>query len=72
MARHIGESIETFDHLIVTGDHTHDELPQSYEAVRRILIPWLDRRGQVPGNHDARCVVRSFCGDRIGGTGQDL
>ncbi len=72
VARHIGESSETFDHLIVTGDHTHDELPQSYEAVRRILSPWLDRLWQVPGNHDDRSVLRSVFGDRIGGTGQDL
>lgn len=71
VARHIGETGETFDHLVVTGDHTHDELPQSYEAVRRILSPWLDRLWQVPGNHDDRSVLRSVFGDRIGGTGQD-
>ena len=72
VARHIGETGETIDHLVVTGDHTHDELPQSYEAVRQILSPWLDRLWQVPGNHDDRSVLRSVFGNRIGGTEQEL
>ena len=71
VVRHIGESGQTFDHVVVTGDHTHDELPESYQMVRRILHPWLDRLWQVPGNHDDRSVLRSVFGDRVSGVGQD-
>ncbi|HIE95815.1 MAG TPA: hypothetical protein EYG03_27410 [Planctomycetes bacterium] len=60
-----------FDHLIVTGDHTHDELPESYQAVQQILTPWADRIWQVPGNHDARKILRSVFADRIKGKDAD-
>ncbi|MDA1230908.1 MAG: metallophosphoesterase, partial [Planctomycetota bacterium] len=72
VVQHILATGESFDHVVVTGDHTHDELPESYQAVRRILTPWLDRLWQVPGNHDDRSVMRSIFGDRIHGVGQDL
>ncbi|MCH2201126.1 MAG: phosphodiesterase [Fuerstiella sp.] len=54
-----------FDYVIVTGDHTHDECPESYEAVRQILKPWLGRLAIVPGNHDDRDVMRTILGDVI-------
>ena len=72
VVRHVTESGVQFDHVIVTGDHTHDELPESYAAVREILNPWIDRLWQVPGNHDDRTVMRSVFGDRVAGTGQAL
>ena len=72
VVRHIVDSGVQFDHVIVTGDHTHDELPESYAAVRDILNPWIDRLWQVPGNHDDRTVLRSVFGDRISGKGQEL
>ncbi len=72
VVRHVTDSGLQFDHVIVTGDHTHDELPESYAAVREILNPWIDRLWQVPGNHDDRIVMRSVFGDRITGTGQEL
>lgn len=71
VVRHILATGESFDHVIVTGDHTHDELPESYAAVRQILTPWLDRLRQVPGNHDHRTVLRSVFGDLVPGVGQD-
>ncbi len=71
VVRHVSETGRTFDHVIVTGDHTHDELAESYGAVRQILAPWLNRLWQVPGNHDDRSVLRSVFGDRISGVGQD-
>ena len=67
----IRTSGETFDYVVVTGDHTHDELPESYSAVRSVLNPWIDRLFQVPGNHDDRAVLRSVFGDRIAGEGDD-
>ena len=70
VVRHIQASGETFDHVVITGDHTHDELPESYQAVRQILSHWIDRLWQVPGNHDDRTVLRSVFGDRVGGVGQ--
>ncbi len=71
VVRHVIETKHPFDHVVITGDHTHDELPESYAAVRKILTPWLDRLWQVPGNHDDRTVMRSVFGDLIGGVGQD-
>lgn len=72
VVQQLRNSGEIFDYIIVTGDHTHDELPQSYHAVREILSPWVDRLWQVPGNHDDRTVMRSVFADRIKGVGQDL
>ncbi len=65
---HILAHEEPFDHVIVTGDHTHDEQLESYAAVHEILSPWHDRLWQVPGNHDDRRLLRSVFRDRIGGT----
>ncbi|MEZ6126310.1 MAG: metallophosphoesterase [Planctomycetaceae bacterium] len=59
VVRWIREHEGRFDHVIITGDHTHDERPESYQAVRDILSPWLDQLWQVPGNHDDREVLRS-------------
>lgn len=69
---HIKQSGEHFDHVIVTGDHTHDELPASYEAVDALLKPWSDRLWQVPGNHDDRRVMREVYRGRFSGRNQDL
>jgi len=71
VVRHILSKERTFDHVVITGDHTHDEVPESYAAVRKILTPWLDRLWQVPGNHDDRTVLRSVFGDLVRGVGQD-
>ena len=43
VVKHIKQSGEEFDFVVVTGDHTHDELQESYSAVRQVLSPWLDR-----------------------------
>jgi Icc protein len=53
------------DHLVITGDHTHDEHPESYEAVATLLQPWRDRLWQIPGNHDDRTVLRQVFSDRV-------
>lgn len=71
VVRHILDSGEAFDYVVITGDHTHDELPESYAAVRQILHPWIDRLWQVPGNHDDRRVLRSVFSDRVSGTGDE-
>ena len=57
------ESIE-FDHLVITGDHTHDEQTVSYQAVRDILCDWMDKLWQVPGNHDDRAILKHVFHDR--------
>jgi Icc protein len=57
------------DHVVMTGDHTHDELPETYAAVREELAPFLDRLWLVPGNHDDRAVLRAAFDDRIPGDG---
>ena len=53
------------DHVVVTGDHTHDELPETYAAVRELLEPFLDRLWLLPGNHDDRAALRAAFDDRI-------
>lgn len=68
---HLQGSGVQLDHVIVTGDHTHDELPETYRAVQAILEPWSDRLWQVPGNHDDRTVMRSVFGDRSRGDAAD-
>jgi Icc protein len=68
---HVERNAGLVDHLVVTGDHTHDELPETYQAVRGILRPWLDRLWLVPGNHDDRARMRSAFADRIGGEGAE-
>ena len=66
---HILATESSFDQVIITGDHTHDELSASYQAVKSILSPWYDRLWQVPGNHDNRSVLREVFGDRVTGSG---
>lgn len=68
---HVAEHAGRVDHLVITGDHSHDDLPETYEALREMLAPWLDRLWQLPGNHDARGVLRDVFGDRIDGRGDD-
>lgn len=58
-----------FDHVVVTGDHTHDELPETYAAVRELLEPFGDRLWPLPGNHDDRSTLRAAFADRIDGEG---
>ena len=59
------------DHVVVTGDHTHDERAETYAAVRELLTPYLDRLHQVPGNHDDRAMLREGFADEIGGEGAE-
>lgn len=54
-----------FDRVVVTGDHTHDERPESYAVARELLSPWVEQLAIVPGNHDDRDVMRSVLGDVI-------
>lgn len=69
VVEHIKQSGEQFEFVVITGDHTHDELPESYAAVRTTLSPWLNQLFQVPGNHDDRAILRSVFSDRIAGQG---
>ncbi len=68
---HIVATEAPFDRVIITGDHTHDEQPASYEAVRELLSPWHDRLWQVPGNHDDRRILRDTFHDRVSGDGDE-
>jgi 3',5'-cyclic-AMP phosphodiesterase len=68
---HVQESGLRPDHVVVTGDHAHDELPETYAAVRELLEPILDRLWPLPGNHDDRAALRAAFADRISGHGAD-
>ena len=59
-----GQNIQ-FDHVVVTGDHTHDELQASYAAVSDLLHDWVPVLWQVPGNHDDRRVLHQVFSDRM-------
>lgn len=51
------------DRLVVTGDTAHDELPSTYQAIRDVLEPWMDRLRIIPGNHDHReSLLETFPG----------
>lgn len=69
---HIRENELPFDHVVITGDHTHDELPESYAAVARLLTSDFAHFWSVPGNHDDRTVLRGQFGDRVSGEGTEL
>lgn len=68
---HVQESGVRPDHVVVTGDHTHDELPETYAAVRELFEPVLDRLWPLPGNHDDRAALRSAFAERIPRNGSD-
>lgn len=53
------------ERLIVTGDLAHDELQETYEALRELLTDWLPILRVLPGNHDNRDFMRQVFGDRV-------
>lgn len=63
--RFIDSQPGTFDHVMITGDFTHDELPETYRSVREILGDWVGRCRIVPGNHDDRDAMRQVFQDVI-------
>jgi Icc protein len=68
---HVEQSAGRVDHLVVTGDHTNDDLAVTYGAVRDILRPWHDRAWFVPGNHEDRAILRATFPERIPGAGAE-
>ncbi|MFO1019105.1 MAG: phosphodiesterase [Planctomycetales bacterium] len=59
----IQQRLPVIDQLISTGDHTHDELPATYQRLRGMLQPWLKTFHLLPGNHDERPVIREVFGE---------
>ena len=55
---------ESFDYLVLTGDLAQDEARPTYEKLREMLGPRVDRTWLVPGNHDDRELLRSVFADR--------
>lgn len=53
------------ERLIVTGDLAHDELRETYEALRELLADWRPKLRMIPGNHDNRGFMRQVFGDRV-------
>jgi Icc protein len=46
-----------FDHVVLTGDLTHDGQERTYEHLREALGDWADAAWLIPGNHDERSLV---------------
>lgn len=55
---HSQSKSSNFDYILITGDLTHDERVESYEALRDVLGDWLPRCRLIPGNHDDRALIR--------------
>jgi Icc protein len=68
---HVDRSGIRPDHVVVTGDHSHDDLPETYAAIRELLDPLVDRLWPLPGNHDERATLRSAFPERIRGDGSE-
>ena len=47
-----------FEHVVVSGDLTHDEQHETYLMLRELLGDWLPRCLVIPGNHDDRDLLR--------------
>ena len=58
--------------VVVTGDFTHDERRETYQAVRGLLEEWLDRCHVLPGNHDERALLREVFSGQAGGTDRGI
>lgn len=46
------------DHIVISGDLTHDEQLATYETLRELLGEWIPRCRLIPGNHDDRALMR--------------
>ena len=53
------------ERLIVTGDLAHDELCETYVALRELLADWLPMLRVIPGNHDNRDFMRQIFSDQV-------
>lgn len=60
------------DRLIISGDHTHDELPETYRRIRRMLGDWVSQTHLIPGNHDDRKIIREVFPERVPSRGERL
>ncbi len=61
-----------FDRVVVTGDFTHDERRETYEAAQELLEEWLDRCHVLPGNHDDRGLLREVFSGQAGGSDRGI
>jgi Icc protein len=53
------------DRLIITGDLTHDDRLETYQALHALLRDWVDTLRVIPGIHDERGAMRDVFGERI-------
>jgi Icc protein len=54
-----------FQHLVISGDLTHDERIESYQVLRELLGDWLSRCRLIPGNHDDRALMRQVFPEQL-------
>ena len=68
----IDPQFEQIDRLIVTGDFTHDDLPETYRPVRESLARWWPKTRLTIGNHDVRAGLWEHASDRLEQTADRL
>lgn len=61
----VRRDFDSAERLIVTGDLAHDELRETYVALRELLGDWLPKLRLLPGNHECRDFMRQVFGDRV-------
>ena len=49
------------DRVLITGDLVQDDSAEAYERFRELLLPLNMRMHCIPGNHDARDLMKSVC-----------
>jgi Icc protein len=53
------------DHIVITGDLTHDEQVETYEGLRAMLGQKCACCQIIPGNHDDRALIRQVFPDLV-------
>jgi len=54
-----------FEHIVISGDLTHDERLESYQILRELLTDWVPRCRLLPGNHDDRALMSQAFPEQI-------
>lgn len=68
----VRQRIPEFDLLVMTGDTAHDEAFETYQSVRGLLGPWIEKLKIIPGNHDDRRFLNDVFPETSGGLAERI